>query len=743
MENAQPSRPILTVAAESIALNSPHAESVADVIGSRALAHYALGLRQYLAIRLGSRLLSEGAFETLRTQLRTPGIDALHAAPGPRARLYKLARAIADERPPRTSKALDDLPWLPPRRDAPASYGAALARARSELSRDEAEVLELRYTRELSPEELSYVLDKSIADLSAALLQVAERVARIFGTNPPSRLGGLRGAFLELFALQEPASRTPTDERRALPQGTIIGERYAVEVRVGEGSFGDVYRALDTDVPGHVVALKLLHKAAISDDARRAALRELRLIASVFHPSVVNFKDHGWYDNRLWFVMPWYEGETLEERIKRAPLSRAEAERVFVPLAQALATMHESGLRHQDIKPDNILLARVGRGAGDEPDLLPVLIDLGVAASDAEMIVAGTPLYFAPEIAVQYADRPDKPPVTAKADVFSLALALRNALEPATQEKVPGHAVEAFIAHRAISPPGGPGDRRLAFLAPHFRRWLAIDPAARPTAAQFAHELHVLTRPERTTARRKAVLVWAAPLALCAVFGFTSMLHVYLQKRDEARAAQRLAQATHSKLDRESALRMRLEVDVQHGELTQQQLRRRLDERVEENQRIYTQLSLVRKDNAEMVGRLHLYGTELDSTRRDREAALSKLEATESRATALAGQLFSTEQRRALAESELMEVRARMTAAEAGLDELRIRSRTLLTELDRARTATESQLERVAELEVALGAASRDRSRLEQELDDVRAKHNALETRASAVDKRPGILDAL
>ena len=53
---------------------------------------------------------------------------------------------------------------------------------------------------------------------------------------------------------------------------------------------------------------------------------------------------------------------------------------------------------------------------------MPVLIDLGVAAKEAEMIVAGTPLYFAPEIAAQYAGKAERPPVNAKADVFSLAL---------------------------------------------------------------------------------------------------------------------------------------------------------------------------------------------------------------------------------------------------------------------------------------------------------------------------------
>src|SRR5690606_26644794 len=156
--------------------------------------------------------------------------------------------------------------------------------------------------------------------------------------------------------------------------------------------------AKDTEVPGHVVALKLLHQPACSADARQAALRELHHIAAVFHPSVVQFKDHGWHEGRLWFVMPWYEGETLESRLQRGSLSRAEARRIFEPLARALAAMHAVGIRHQDIKPDNIFLARVD-GDGS---VLPVLIDLGVAAKEAEMVVAGTPTYFAPEVAAQF-----------------------------------------------------------------------------------------------------------------------------------------------------------------------------------------------------------------------------------------------------------------------------------------------------------------------------------------------------
>lgn len=94
--------------------------------------------------------------------------------------------------------------------------------------------------------------------------------------------------------------------------------------------------------------------------------------------------------------------------------------------------MHRSGVRHQDIKPENIFLARFHED--EDGEILPVLLDLGVAAKDAENVLAGTPNYFAPEIAARFAREPDPPHITNKADVFSLALALRNALSPSAEE---------------------------------------------------------------------------------------------------------------------------------------------------------------------------------------------------------------------------------------------------------------------------------------------------------------------
>ena len=175
------------------------------------------------------------------------------------------------------------------------------------------------------------------------------------------------------------AGRIPQDanlEHPVLGIGAVVGDRYEVECLLGAGTFAQVYRARDLLVPDHSVSLKISRDPAIDDQAVRAAMRELQLIASVFHPSIVQLKDHGFYDNRLWFVMPLYRGETLATRLSRGQLSRREAREIFEALAEALATLHGAGVRHQDIKPDNIFLAQLDPEAERR---LPVLIDLGLA----------------------------------------------------------------------------------------------------------------------------------------------------------------------------------------------------------------------------------------------------------------------------------------------------------------------------------------------------------------------------
>jgi eukaryotic-like serine/threonine-protein kinase len=733
-----PRKAVLLVAAESIALASGMMETVADVVRTRAMRHYGEGLRQYLAIQLGSCSLADRALHDLRERLVGWSSSALLEQPGPRAHLYRIARELVSTYEPEIDEESCELPWLAPQKLAGQSYASALTRLREELAREDAELLELHHARELTLEEVAHVLASDVDDVEQSLERAHAHALRMLGSAPPSRLGGLPGAIQEAFALapapvevrvRDAAESVDERTRRGLPEGTLIGERYAIQQRVGEGSFGDVYRALDADVPGHVVALKLLHRPSQSEDARKSALRELRLIASVFHPSVVDFKDHGWYDDRLWFVMPWYDGETLEDRIKREPLSREEAQEIFTVLAQALATMHAAGIRHQDIKPDNIFLARIGEVGKKRPRTLPVLIDLGVAAKDAEMIVAGTPLYFPPEIAAQYANDPHKPKVTAKADVFSLALALRNALEPSTQEQVCGTAIESFIAHRASCPPDGPTARALSFLEPSFRRWLARDPELRPSAEELTEELEILTRPEQARKRRRSIMRWSAPIALGSVLGLSSITYVYIKEREESHNARMRADLTLTKLDAESARRALLEESYQHSELTRQQLSERIATRTREAALLDTQLSRSRREHAELVSRMQGLHAELENIRREREATVHALEAQRARLSVVEGQLFDAEQKRAFVESDLREARTRAKTAESELDELRVRARTMLAELDRARDETDAQLERATNLEQTLGSLRREKLRVELELELERKKSGQVEER--------------
>jgi serine/threonine protein kinase len=299
-----------------------------------------------------------------------------------------------------------------------------------------------------------------------------------------------------------------------LQVGDIIGERYLIAQLISSGGFGAVYRATDRQIRNHQVALKLLHQPAADEQARAAALHELALIASVSHPSVVQFKDYGWHEGRLWFAMPWYRGETLDKRYASsdglAPIGRAEARPIFAQVAQGLAAMHEVGIHHHDIKPENIFLANIaGLEAG-----LPVLLDLGIAAERGEGPKGLTVEYASPETAAAVLGNRDKP-IGAAADVFSLALVLRNLLEPDTALPMQG-TLMPFLHKRATELVPPLRKRELRYLQPAFARWLSLDPLERPSAAGFAAELALLTQPEERREARVRLLRRIVPIVLAA-----------------------------------------------------------------------------------------------------------------------------------------------------------------------------------------------------------------------------------
>ena len=198
----------------------------------------------------------------------------------------------------------------------------------------------------------------------------------------------------------------PADEgdldSRALRPGMVVGGKFALLRRLGEGGVGVVFEAEDTWI-GRRVALKVLHShLADHADVLARFRREARAAAMTRHPNIVAVYEVGqWRDGSPYIVQELLDGETLREHLMaRDRLPPAEAVEILVPIVGALVAAHRAGIVHRDIKPENIFLARLAEGG-----TVPKLIDFGVAkmASTSADITTltgsllGTPMYMSPE----------------------------------------------------------------------------------------------------------------------------------------------------------------------------------------------------------------------------------------------------------------------------------------------------------------------------------------------------------
>jgi len=319
---------------------------------------------------------------------------------------------------------------------------------------------------------------------------------------------------------------------------------------LGEGAFGRVFAAEDEET-GQQVALKVV---GLRRYPREYAEHELRALAAIAHPNVVQLNKHGVEagapEPYLWYTMPLYQGLDLAALLKhRGHLTLARAHAVFTRIAGGVCEMHRLGLRHQDIKPDNIYLATMAGVAEHHP----VLLDLGGAAREhANRPLVATFPFAAPEqtealigglLGEQHAA------LSEKVDVYALAATLLFSL---IGSKFAGHDVaqndsgveatpEALTAlrsqlarihaARALTPlpeealPGLFGAVRER-LSAAFSRWLAVDPLQRPRARQFLEELSVLlewdselTRRRQSRELRRKLVAVSAGLSLAAGMG--------------------------------------------------------------------------------------------------------------------------------------------------------------------------------------------------------------------------------
>lgn len=659
------------------------AGSLATMVADGAFRHYGAGLFQFVAIRVGperaASLLEKIQTDYERT-LPPPTSEGQEEAPSsvrPGLFLYRSAYELvrAEGRRPLPPDARQY--WVP----AEEELANAVVRLRQTLTPQEMDTLELCHCRGLDPDEAAAVQDIERTELNARLTSGLTKADKVITKRAHRGAGTRERLLLQAFALDP--RRTPgpprPERKPVLEVGSLVHNRYEIEGMLGAGAFADVYRARDREVTDHVVALKILRRPAGDAHAVRTALRELQLIASVFHPSVVQLKDHGWHNGHLWFVMPLYRGETLAQRIEREPLNRRQAREIFEPLAEALGTMHRLGVRHQDVKPENVFLANIG--SGDQKRVLPVLLDLGVAAKDVELVLAGTPAYFAPEVAARFSGIPDPPTVGPQADVFSLALTLRDALDPTPRDYVARGAVDAFVAYRAHNSPEPPWRDELKDLRSSFERWLHLSPDARPSAEVFRTELAILTRPEERRTRQLAVLRWAAPVAFATLTLFASVVYVLSkeaalrrseaeEQRDRATSAQEKARTMHATLEAEEALRRMLEAEVARLETSYQNSRFTREELARRLASVEGELTVLGERHTEQTTRLRKESDELRQLRQEHSALEENWNTLRERRDELAreldrtkGALAAEQETRNAAEASAHELEAKLKGA--------------------------------------------------------------------------------
>ncbi|WP_369974755.1 protein kinase [Nocardia sp. MDA0666] len=260
--------------------------------------------------------------------------------------------------------------------------------------------------------------------------------------------------------------------------GTRFGP-YEVRSLLGRGGMGEVYEAFDTG-RDRVVALKILPEQLAQDATYQDRFRrESQAAARLAEPHIIPIHDWGETGGSLFLDMRLVRGENLRTLLRRqGKLDTDRAVAIVEQVAAALDAAHAAGLVHRDVKPANILVT---------PADFAYLTDFGIARDEGDnphttgSHAAGSYTYMAPE-------RFDSGPVTARADIYSLACVLHECLTGATP--FPAESVSVLIRSHLSEPPPRASTARAGVpeaIDDVIARAMAKAPADRfQTAGQFA-----------------------------------------------------------------------------------------------------------------------------------------------------------------------------------------------------------------------------------------------------------------
>jgi eukaryotic-like serine/threonine-protein kinase len=212
-----------------------------------------------------------------------------------------------------------------------------------------------------------------------------------------------------------------------LAPGTELGQ-YRIEHTIGAGGMGVVFRAYDTKLH-RPVAIKFLSGDLADAAARRRFQREAQMASSLNHPHILTVYDTGEFEGRQYLATEFVDGGTLKNWAQQQTRNWEDVAEILTGVGDGLATAHQAGILHRDIKPDNILVTASGYAK---------LADFGLAKLEADSqsqdrtrtvteeqtrqgIIVGTIAYMSPEQASGQT-------LDARSDMFSFGVVLYEML---------------------------------------------------------------------------------------------------------------------------------------------------------------------------------------------------------------------------------------------------------------------------------------------------------------------------
>jgi serine/threonine protein kinase len=277
--------------------------------------------------------------------------------------------------------------------------------------------------------------------------------------------------------------------REYLGAGTVVGDRYEIQRRLGSGGIGDVYKAIDTRLGKRAVAIKMLsttiEAGPLAEEVRGRFMLEAQALSAIIDDHVVTVLNFGFTPAGVpYLVMEYLEGQDLESLLKASGglLSIQRAVDIALDVCGGVYICHNEEIVHRDLKPANIFLEKTPRGDRAK------VVDFGISktAASAKLsrpgVAMGTPRYMAPEQLAR--GQTDK-----RSDQYSIGLILYRCLTGRLPERTGGPDA------RAVRP------EIPEVLNESLMRALAQDPEARfPSVYTFGRSLMPLAS-EQASAR--------------------------------------------------------------------------------------------------------------------------------------------------------------------------------------------------------------------------------------------------